>query len=144
MPNWCSNVLCIDTTNLREEIIIKIVESFNEQNFLFTFVPIPPDKTAISTWGTKWDISINFCEYDKDERKITADFDTAWSPPLEAYRKLSDSLSFVAYFYESGNDFCGKYSSNGEDEIYDLVGNLDNIPKDIIELFDLDVDYEED
>jgi hypothetical protein len=76
---------------------------------------------------------------DMEKNTLTIGFDSAWSPPLEAYEKLCDmGFSIKAFYYESGCAFCGVWD-NGNDESYDIQGNSDwvklNIPKEIDEEF---------
>ena len=76
---------------------------------------------AIGEWGTKWDVGggdVN--KIDKNNVKFY--FQSAWSPPVEAYRKFEE-LGFVinAFYYEPGVVFAGQYY-DGEDDCYDLSG----------------------
>jgi hypothetical protein len=69
----------------------------------------------VDAWGTKWDLA-------DDEKKEAGDcllkggvdFHTAWSPPSEAIRALSEltGASFELAFYEPGEWFWGKESIN--------------------------------
>jgi hypothetical protein len=79
-----------------------------------------------SAWGTKWDLSEN-------ESKEAGDcllnggacsFDTAWSPPSEAIRVLSEitGASFELKFYEPGCWFWGKEVI----EDGDIYGEIDS------------------
>jgi len=63
---------------------------------------------AISNWGTKWDIGAHL-EYDFGSDSFTLIFDSAWSPPLEAFRKISDEwkVRVIFEYYEPGMDFVG-------------------------------------
>lgn len=107
---------------------------------------------CVSEWGTKWDIG---CRdgYDKllvsdiKNNTITIGFDSAWSPPIEAYEKLSDlGFAIKAYYYESGCAFCGMWD-NGIDESYDIGGNSEwvkkNIPREIDEEFAISMNMAE-
>jgi hypothetical protein len=77
----------------------------------------------IQNWGTKWDIG-----YDDDrgnhaqgcDKTMFVYFDSAWSPPVDAYVKLSE-LGFLvkAFYHESGMGFCGAWI-DGVDEYYDI------------------------
>ena len=73
---------------------------------------------CLSNWGTKWDVGHN----DQGTRAeihngcFTVNFDSAWSPPVAAYEKLEEmGYLVVAYYFEPGCDFCGKYA-HGVDE----------------------------
>lgn len=81
---------------------------------------------CVNEWGTKWDAKVE-CS-DSDKNSVTLYFDTAWSPPIELYRKLENKgfvieatyieqgCNFVGY-YEDGNDVCEKLVA--EDFDYD-------------------------
>ena len=99
---------------------------------------------CVSEWGTKWDIGLG--DYGSiltadDARKghISIAFDSAWSPPIQAYEKLKDQgFEITAYYYESGMGFCGAWV-DGDDQYYDINGNSkwveENIPTYINEAF---------
>jgi hypothetical protein len=54
---------------------------------------------------------------------MTAGFDTAWSPPVRAYEKLSD-LGFTvnAMYYEPGMAYAGIWTTEDGDEEFNLEG----------------------
>jgi hypothetical protein len=97
----------------------------------------------VQNWGTKWDIGWESYQ-DKAElnrnNAMCVNFQSAWSPPLEAYATLIDmGYSIKAYYFEGGCAFCGKWE-DGIDEGYSLIfpdkGSIvewiqENIPKDI-------------
>lgn len=79
---------------------------------------------CVGAWGTKWDIGLDgsygeAVEIQEDGR-LTLSFDSAWSPPTEAYDKLL-VLGFQvrAYYYESGMCFAGLYD-DGHDDYYEF------------------------
>ena len=52
-----------------------------------------------------------------DEYTLTASFDSAWSPPIEAYGRLLElGFEIEAFYNEPGMAFCGKYTGAGNDE----------------------------
>lgn len=71
-----------------------------------------------ANWGTKWDFDLeNVIE--NEDGSISASFDSAWSPPIEAYDTLRDmGFEIVAYYAEPGMCFAGKWD-NGVDEYYE-------------------------
>ena len=75
---------------------------------------------CVNEWGTKWDVGAEGYEVEIENGGLTMSFDSAWSPPLEAYAKL-EALGFEvrAYYYESGMCFAGVYE-DGNDDFYDL------------------------
>lgn len=94
----------------------------------------------VAHWGTKWDIG--------DEDGATLDdgvlylgFDSAWSPPLEAYERLIElGFGIEAFYYEPGMAFCGKWF-NGVDECIDIPSTSEEatkvIPEEIDGIFDI-------
>ena len=66
-------------------------------------------------------------------------FQSAWSPPVEAYRKMEElGFGISATYYESGCAFCGSYEEGCEDT-YGIDGNSDwvkeNIPSWIDDMY---------
>jgi len=145
MPNWCYNTL---TLSGDADVISRIKDwykqSDKEEVGLFgIFYPLPselrdttapsrePNKTliekfgvsdwygfALRNWGTKWDVREIYTEAET-ENEIRLSFDTAWSPPIQFYEKLSEDypeLIISASYYEGGCDFCGTYESGFGEE----------------------------
>jgi hypothetical protein len=101
---------------------------------------------CVNEWGTKWDI----CEariVSEDEKSIFMTFDTAWSPPIQAYEKLADLGFYIkAYYFEGGMMFCGSWI-DGLDEYYEIEEYKadwvrENIPSDIDETMGISEDIE--
>lgn len=168
MPNWCNNSLTL--THDDPAMIKKAADALKEGTFLQTFIPIPKelqDTTSpakegspsvefngtqysdwysfcVNEWGTKWDIeSFGDAGISESGKTLETSFDSAWSPPIEAYRKL-DELGFKveALYYEPGMAFCGEYTTDGDEQFYDYSG-LDadgveeQIPEHINEAFNI-------
>lgn len=138
MPNWNSNTLTL--THKFPSMIQRAAEALEADRFLQEFIPIPDPENSYdfccTEWGTKWDVQ-DACIVSKEENSLIACFDTAWSPPIEAYQKLEEmGFEITAYYYEGGCSFCGKYE-NGVDNYYNIEGDStwveENIPKDIDE-----------
>ena len=77
----------------------------------------------LQNWGTKWDVG-----YDADrsnhsqggDKDMFVYFDSAWSPPIDAYAKLAELGFYVkAFYHEGGMGFCGAWI-DGADEYYDI------------------------
>ena len=92
---------------------------------------------SLANWGTKWDVG----RIDNPIVSLDADgalrvsFESAWSPPVNAYLSLIDlGFDVLAYYYEPGMGFCGRVNNEGE-EFYSIEGDADwvqrNIPSDI-------------
>ena len=96
---------------------------------------------CVNEWGTKWDVGEQGAsDIHPDGNLLTTSFDSAWSPPINAYAKLEE-LGFMirAGYYESGMAYCGQWE-NGNDDYYDLANmSADDveatIPSEIDELF---------
>ena len=107
---------------------------------------------CVAEWGTKWDIG-HGDGYEKLTLKdiknntIKIGFDSAWSPPTEAYAKLCEmGFEIRAMYYEGGCCFCGIWE-DGRDECYDIKGKSswvkENIPSDIDEEFAISMNMAE-
>lgn len=110
----------------------------------------------VQNWGTKWDIgndsSRDPATLDDDGLSMWVWFDSAWSPPVDAYLKLEElGFEIKAYYHESGCCFCGKFE-DGQDECYDI--NIpegmradewleENIPADILNSLNLVENYQD-
>jgi hypothetical protein len=86
---------------------------------------------CVNNWGTKWDVNNTLGETDSnvvkksdDGKSVTLGFSTAWSPPTSFYATIADMFGFQikAYYYESGCAFCGYWSSDGDDDTYEVRG----------------------
>ena len=151
MPNWCSN-----WTHFRhsDKLEVERLKAAGEAGNLFAeFVPNPAGEDSedwyahnTTEWGTKWDAGIqsdNPIEFDSGDNLYTlsASFDTAWSPPLAFYEHLQNQgWQIDAYYFESGMNFCGKWS-DGFDDYYDIPETAeeaaDLLPEDLEEVFDI-------
>ena len=76
---------------------------------------------CVNEWGTKWDVG-------GDDQGPAQDipgglimcFDSAWSPPIQAYEKMLDlGFSIRASYYEPGMCFAGIWE-DGVDDFYEL------------------------
>jgi hypothetical protein len=90
---------------------------------------------SVGEWGTKWDTgeSGNNDINPNDPCMLTAGFDTAWSPPVRAYEKLTElGFNVEAMYYESGMAYCGTWTSEDGDEEYNLEGmSADQVEADL-------------
>ncbi len=93
---------------------------------------------CVNEWGTKWDVGEQGCsDIHPEGRMLHTSFDSAWSPPVNAYQKL-EALGFrvEAQFYESGMAFAGTYSDGNCDD-FSLEGmSADEIEQNYPELDD--------
>ena len=144
MPNWCDNSLRLSHSD--PAMISRAAKAIEDDRLLEEFIPRPADQEDnwydwnIENWGTKCDITDAYVG-DATDTELYAYFDTAWSPPVEAYAHL-EALGFkvgamyhepgMAYYgsYADGVDTCGEYSC------------FEEIPEDIVDEFGIE-DWEE-
>ena len=128
MPNWCNNSV---TINAPKPVIdeIKAILASEDAGLLNWMRPIPEDQRenwydwCVSNWGTKWDIHEAFVGDDTEEDSIQFSFDSAWAPPVDAFRHWAEQDGRVTYrltYMEPGMGFVGWDSYDGEyfDEDY--------------------------
>lgn len=78
---------------------------------------------SVGEWGTKWDVGSNGGGVDQlDANSVRLIFESAWSPPVQAYYKLVElGFNVEAKYYEPGAAFAGWFY-DGNDDSYDLSG----------------------
>ena len=77
---------------------------------------------CVNEWGTKWDVGDPYGIFAESEHELSLTFESAWSPPVTAYDKMLDlGFEIVAFYYEPGVAFVGKYD-NGYDDFYEYSG----------------------
>lgn len=156
MPNWCENKVTI--THDDSEEIMRIFAAFNLGTLLQQIDPMPdhPEPVAeasigfnstlpawyswrIAHWGTKWDIGTDGEADMVSANILKLSFDSAWSPPIQAYEKLVE-LGFVvdASYHEGGGCFIGTFV-DGEDNYIDYE-ELSDIPEHLAETWNM-ADY---
>ena len=144
MPNWCRNDVTIthddpsminrlinsntgfletfipcpsDLTNkfdFSAEDYREKVELWEEQN-LKTHGYKDWYDWRVANWGTKWDIELDDKYVSQDGKMVQITFNSAWSPPIEAYNKLKElGFNIHALYVETGNCFAGEWD-DGED-----------------------------
>ena len=80
---------------------------------------------CVNEWGTKWDIGADGNPAQDIPGGLMLGFDSAWSPPIQAYEKLQAmGFRITAMYYEPGMAFAGIWD-NGTDDFYDY-GGLDS------------------
>ncbi len=69
----------------------------------------------IANWGTKWDFGLENIDR-PDPNTVTAAFESAWAPPIDAYDKLLElGFEIEAMYYAPVMCFVGK-NDNGVDD----------------------------
>jgi hypothetical protein len=136
-------------------MIERAAKAFQEGTFLQEFIPCPTELTEavanfttnedlvakygysswydfnIANWGTKWDVNSDNVEI-PDANTVTAGFDSAWAPPTRAYEQLTEQgFEVVAFYYEPGMQFVGKWE-DGFDDYYEYGGATSDTVRDMI------------
>ena len=143
MPNWCNNNISIAGST---ETLQPLWEEANKEGsgLLQAMVPMPSELNdtvkgsdgdavnwydwRVNNWGTKWDVDtegLEFIDNGDGTGVITGYFDSAWSPPIEAYNTfldMMDGCSLEATYEEGGMDFAGIYE-DGEDQGMDDISD---------------------
>ena len=147
MPNWCNN--SIEIVGPRDKIqalweaskgedkgllsAMRPEPNYEEVDVLPTFPKIVGNSEPVAknqswwdwrvqNWGTKWEISPEGLEYERDEdgnydngglgphARITGWFDSAWSPPIDAlafYAEANPDVRIRIDYNETGMCFVG-------------------------------------
>lgn len=125
MPNYCD---CRATINGPAEKITRIHEILEgeEPNLFGWMVPEPQYEGdqdwyhwRVENWGTKWEICEPYIE-DDDATEITFSFQTAWAPPVEAFRTWAQQqgdVDFTLQYFEPGCAFAG--TATYQDDLFD-------------------------
>ena len=93
---------------------------------------------CVSNWGTKWDVGGDGAEAQDIEGGLMLTFDSAWSPPIDAFATLIEQFDFEirAMYYEPGMAFAGIWD-NGDDQYYEYGGlNSTQIAEELPEVLD--------
>lgn len=160
MPNWCSNIItlshrdpamidrAINTTEFLMEFLPtpkELVDTVSGWPGVDLQAVHEAQQAAniekygfkdwydwnVANWGTKWDFSLEYPER-LDANTVAASFDSAWSPPVTAYEKLTElGFEVTALYYESGMGFVGKWH-NGVDEYYEYGGQSSETVRNLI------------
>jgi hypothetical protein len=99
----------------------------NDFTLLFNyFRPLPENITCewlIDNWGTTKEahkLLITDSGDGEEHTNIEICFQTAWCPPEKLYEFLNaEGWKITAYYYEDGECFCGKWTSEEGDDWYD-------------------------
>lgn len=124
MPNLCCNVVTLRHAD--PVMIERAAKAFDRGELLNEFMPLPENLKedgswydwCIKNWGTKWDVGGDGRDPITDPNQIELSFESAWSPPIEAYRAMEEmGFEVEAYYYEPGIAFTGCYMNGCEDTI---------------------------
>jgi hypothetical protein len=103
-------------------MIDKAVAGFTGGKLLETLVPYEGEwdyNWCVANWGTKWDVGGDNGYTRPNPNTLKISFDSAWAPPLEAYRAMEElGFEVKAMYYEPGMAFAGLYE-DGFDDYYE-------------------------
>jgi hypothetical protein len=95
---------------------------------------------CVNEWGTKWDIAADGNPAQDIPGGLMLGFESAWSPPIAAYEKLTEQgFRIRAMYYEPGMAFAGVWE-DGSDDYYDYggldsAGIAEELPEELDEAF---------
>ena len=74
---------------------------------------------CVGEWGTKWDVGGDGqTDIHPDGKMLHTTFDSAWSPPINAYEKLVEmGFGVEAMYYEGGMGYAGAFSNGADEEL---------------------------
>ena len=150
MPNWCNNNIEITGPIDKIKALWDAAQA-EDGGLLNAMVPMPVELKdtvkgsngdavnwydwSVTNWGTKWDVGLEGIEYTDNgdgTATISGYFDSAWSPPIEAYNRFleaNEDCSLTGSYYEMGCDFAGFYD-NGDDEYLENLRDEYDLPED--------------
>jgi hypothetical protein len=177
MPNWCNNTATFYGTKEQLDVlknapdgnilnaIIPCPEELNNSELTTSYGDEEKQKVVdalkaaahakygysswydwnIAHWGTKWDVNAELAE--EGDGWVTFTFDSAWSPPINAYESAREQGYKVdAMFYEPGANYCGRWL-DGYDDTYEIPATSAEtraeIPEEINEYFGIADDQEQ-
>lgn len=149
MPNWCSNSIHI--SGPKDKITALWEKAKEKEGLLEAMAPIGEWQygEACETWGTKWDVSLEGLELidEGDTASITGFAESAWSPPVQAFEffcNKNDDVTAELTYFEPGIGFIGRWDNESGEDYYDIdPDNLEDIPEDLREEYDLENWYNE-
>lgn len=141
MPNWCMNYLTVDGEEVEVEKFVNQIPRDRDglgEDLFQKFVSIGNYNRdlAIDKWGTKWDVDeIDMSSWDSrigrhddgHTYSFYANLQTAWSPPVEAFTRISakfPNLDFGLVWYETGMCFYGYCFMKASEVLARLDGEL--------------------
>jgi hypothetical protein len=149
MPNWCSN--SFNVTHEDPDMIVRFTEALRLERLFEEFVPLPDGKWdyqwCVDNWGTKWEAISADIEVGEDGLSCNGFFETAWSPPIVFFDKMTElGFDIDALYTEVGMCFAGHYDSEFGDEYIEYDFSKTDwrkgiVDKDLLEL--LESEYEQ-
>ena len=121
---------------VEQEAEHKLKEEFNRMTYGYTNWY----DFCVNEWGTKWEIGADGNPARDIPGGLSLGFESAWSPPIAAYEKLTEQgFRIKAMYYEPGMAFAGIWE-DGQDNYYeygglDSAGIAEELPAELDEAF---------
>ena len=119
-----------------EEAEHKLKEEFNRLTYGYTNWY----DFCVNEWGTKWEIGADGNPAQDIPGGLMLGFESAWSPPIAAYEKLTEmGFRIRAMYYEPGMAFAGIWEE-GQDDFYEYGSMssteiVETLPEELDEAF---------
>ena len=100
---------------------------------------------CVNEWGTKWEIGADGNPAQDIPGGLMLGFESAWSPPIAAYEKLTEQgFRIRAMYFEPGMAFAGVWE-DGNDDYYEYGGMdstqiAEELPPELDEAFGISED----
>lgn len=122
MPNFCENRISVQHADKRQ--LLKFKEALKSGELFETFIPLRradgSSLNALDAWGTKRDARDGHLTIEATQNCATGLFYTAWSPPIAAYKRLSQlGFKIQCIYLEEGAGYCGIWETDNLDECYE-------------------------
>ena len=139
MPNWCNNSIEIEGPVEKIAALWAAASAGGEGAALLNALcPMPAELLEgeawygwrVENWGTKWDIDqqgLEFVDNEQGRARITGWFDSAWSPPVDAFQAYSNEnpdVTMELQYFEPGMAFIGVWDNAGGDAYWDKLDEL--------------------
>lgn len=131
MPNWNSNTITIEGPADKIRALWDAAQPAEgkDGSLLEAMVPIGEWDygTAVESWGTKWDISLEgleFVDLGNGRAAIQGYADSAWSPPIEAFATYcgnNDDVTAQLDYFEPGMGFIGRWTDAAGEQTWEDV-----------------------
>jgi hypothetical protein len=132
--DWMNSFVLAHSSMEDEEKIMEYAKSFVQMvNNIETYGFASWYTWRINNWNTKWDVSqsdigihIEAYKSNRNKKKFLASFDTAWSPPIGVFQKLSEmypDLDIKIAYFEGGCGFKGVTKFKGGEIISHKEGS---------------------
>ena len=131
MPNHCCNLLKLYSNNFDDLNNFYVENKSTDEDLCFNkSIPIPKDEESnwhdwkCSNWGTKWNAYEIDYNKNEEDKTISYDFQTAWTPPVNWLDKISTkylNIKFELEYSEPGCDFGGyiKYVDGNIESVHE-------------------------